>query len=143
MKSQTEGVAIPQLILLTAITLACLWIVGEAMDKPAIRRIAGPLFVAIVVAIAYGAAALRTSFDDSIRHSGATKDFVAALVNAIDRGDVDAAHAELRRFDAESIETYEGGAFLRWLREPVERLSTNGQAAVSPASEVTNAPSGG
>lgn len=44
-------------------------------------------------------------------------------MSAIDRGDADVAHAELRKFDSVSIETYEGGAFLRWLRDPVERLS--------------------
>lgn len=44
-------------------------------------------------------------------------------MSAIDRGDAEAAHAELREFDSVSFETYEGGLFLRWLRDPVKRLS--------------------
>lgn len=63
------------------------------------------------------------SFSDSVTYSGATKEFVGAIVSAIDRGDVDAAHTELRKYDEEAIETYEGGAFLQWLREPTERLN--------------------
>lgn len=106
--------------------LAILWIIGEAAGKPLLRRIAGPLLIALVAAIAYGVASLGTSFDSSIRFSGATKEFVSALISAIDRGDVDAAHSELRRFDSVSVETYEGGAFLRWLRESTSRLSTDG-----------------
>lgn len=106
--------------------LAILWIVGEAADKPLLRRISGPLLVVLVAAIAYGVASLGTSFDSSTRYSGATKEFVSALICAIDRGDVDAAHSELRRFDSVSMETYEGGAFLRWLRESTTRLSTDG-----------------
>lgn len=42
---------------------------------------------------------------------------------AIDRGDTEAAHRGLREFDSVSIETYEGGASLQWLRDPVECLS--------------------
>jgi hypothetical protein len=102
-----------------------LWIAGEALDKPVIRRIAFPLLTALIAVIAYGAAAFSTGFDATIRYSGATKNFVSAVVSAIDRGDVAAAHDELRRFDSVSTETYEGGAFLRWLREPVKRLSND------------------
>jgi hypothetical protein len=102
--------------------------VGEAADKPVLRRIAGPLLMILVAAISYGVGSLRTSFDTSIRYSGATKNFTSALVSAIDRGDVDAAHSELRRFDSVSLETYEGGAFLRWLRESTTRLSGDARA---------------
>ena len=77
----------------------------------------------LVVAIVYGIAALTTSFDDSIRYSKATKEFVSALILAIDRGNTNAAHAELRKFDSVSVETYEGGSFLGWLRDAVKRLS--------------------
>lgn len=98
---------------------------GEAGDKPTLRRLAGPLLMVLVAATAYGTASLRTSFDSSIRYSGATKEFVSALISAIDRGDVEAAHSELRRFDSVPMETYEGGMFLRWLRESVTRLSTD------------------
>lgn len=114
------------MILLAVVTLAILWIVGEAGDKPTLRRLAGPLLMVLVAATAYGTASLRTSFDSSIRYSGATKEFVSALISAIDRGDVEAAHSELRRFDSVSMETYEGGAFVRWLRESTTRLSADG-----------------
>lgn len=63
------------------------------------------------------------SMDYGLLYSKAVKDFVGAVLSAIDRGDVDSAHRELRKFSDESIETYEGGALLRWLREPTERLN--------------------
>lgn len=101
---------------------------GEAADKPLLRRIAGPLLMVLIAAIAYGVASLGTSFDSSMQFSGATKEFVSALIATIDRGDVDAAHSELRRFDDVSIQTYEGGAFLRWLSESTTRLSSDAMA---------------
>ena len=131
---------IPQLILLAVVSLAILWLVGEAGDKAILRRIAGPLLLIVVATIAYGVASLRTSFDTSIRYSGAMKAFVSATVSAIDRGDVDAAHSELRRFESVSMETYEGGAFLRWLRESTTRLSSDagrGKAETTPAAPDT------
>ncbi|MEM1228338.1 MAG: hypothetical protein AAGJ40_21825 [Planctomycetota bacterium] len=112
--------------MLTVLSLGILWLIGEASDKPYLRRIAGPLFTAAMGILAYGAAALSTSFSDSIRYSGATKEFVSAILSAINRGDVDDAHAELRRFDAVSHETYEGGAFLKWLADPAARLAEEG-----------------
>lgn len=102
--------------------LAIGWIIGEADDKRVLRRVCGPLFAVGIAVVAAGAVFLHTSFDSSIRYSGATKEFVSALVDAIDRGDVEKAHKELRRFDRVANETYEGGFLLKWLTEPVARL---------------------
>ena len=112
--------ALPVLTLILTITLAILWVMGEATDKPWLRRIVGPLFVVAVACIAILATAISTSFDDSIRYSGAMKRFVSALIETSERDGDSAAVEQLRRFDAVSIETYEGGALLQWLAEPVE-----------------------
>ena len=112
--------ALPFLTVVLTITLAVLWVMGEAIDKPWLRRISGPLFVIVVVGIAVVATAVSTSFDDSIRYSGAMKRFVSALLATSERDGDSAAVEQLRQFDAVSIETYEGGALLQWLAEPIE-----------------------
>lgn len=129
----------PVFAILVAIATAAGWIWGEVNNKPWIRRICGPAFTAILVIMASAVAIIETSFDDAHRNSGAVKDFVSALVASIDRGDTEAAHQELRRFDSESIQTYEGGALLRWLRDSVERLEAknhvNGRMTIENASD--------
>lgn len=117
--------AIPFLYLAILLLLLVLWVVGEAMNKPILRRICGPLCALLLAAIVGGIAVLHVAFDDSLRYSGAMKQFVSALIDAIDRGESESAHAELRRFDEISIQTYEGGALTRWLTEPVARLNAN------------------
>ena len=123
----------PILIILVVVTLVILWIVGEAADKPLVRRISGPLAAIAIAMIAAGVAVLDTGFTSSIHYSEATKEFVAALVAAIDRGDTDQAHEELRRFDNVSIVTYEGGAFVKWLEESADRLADGSAEAALPA----------
>lgn len=118
-----RGDAIPFLYLVILLLALILWLIGEATDKPWLRRICGPLFALLLAAVVGGAAILHTSSDDSIQYSGAMKQFVSALLSAIDRGDSQMAHEELRRFNEVSIETYEGGALMDWLSEPLERLS--------------------
>lgn len=108
--------------ILAAIATAAGWIWGEVNNKRVVRMICGPTFTLIAVVIASVLVGVHTSFDSSLIYSGAVKDFVSAIVAAVDRGDTEAAHQELRRFDSESIQTYEGGVLLRWLREPVSRL---------------------
>jgi hypothetical protein len=91
----------------------------------------------LLAAVVGGFAVLHVAFDDSIRYSGAMKRFVSALIDAIDRGESERAYDELRRFDKVSIETYEGGALLEWLTDPVERLDAehvNGDSS-SPNTE--------
>lgn len=109
-------------IILAAAASAVCWLVGEIFDRRWLRCIAGPAFSILLAIIVVIVTTVHVSFSDSVTYSGATKEFIGAIVAAIDRGDVDAAHAELRKYDEESIETYEGGEFLRWLREPTERL---------------------
>lgn len=123
-------IPLPLLYLSIIVTLAVAWVVGEAADKPLLRRTSGPLFAVLLATVVGGTAVLDTAFDDSIRYSGATKRFVAALVAAIERGEIEEAHDELRHFDATSYETYEGGAFLRWLGESVDRLDRAREKAV-------------
>ena len=113
---------LPILILLVTIALAVLWGIGEALNKPWLRRIAGPLFVVLVAGIATAATGISTSFDSSIRYSGAIKRFVAAVINTAERDGDAAAIEQLRKFDSISIETYEGGALLEWLAEPVHKF---------------------
>jgi len=127
--------AIPFLYLAILLILLILWLLGEALDRPLLRRICGPLSALLLAAVVSGFAVLHVAFDDSIRYSGAMKRFVSALVNAIDRGESDRAYDELRRFDQISIETYEGGALLEWLSAPVERLDENGDASSAPSPE--------
>ena len=102
-----------------------------------LRRICGPLSALLLAAVVGGFAVLHVAFDDSIRYSGAMKRFVSALIDTIDRGESERAHDELRRFDKISIETYEGGALLEWLTEPVERLDADhvNDASSSPKTE--------
>ncbi|MEM6690322.1 MAG: hypothetical protein AAF664_12890 [Planctomycetota bacterium] len=115
----------PILYLIALFVLLICWIFGESQDMPTLRRICGPLFAAMLAGAVAGYAVLDTTFQDSIRYSGATKRFVSALIDAIDQGDAELAHSELRRFDKESIETYEGGMLLEWLEEPVGRLKAS------------------
>lgn len=117
------------LVLIIVSALAIGWIAGEATDRRGIRLVCGPLFTIAIASIAAGAAALHTSFDSSTRYSGATKNFVSALVAAIDRGDAALAHDELQRFNGISSETYEGGMFLKWLNESASRLNSPAQGA--------------
>ncbi len=109
---------LPILILLVTVALAVLWVIGEASNKPWLRRIAGPLFVILVAGIAAAATGISTSFDSSIRYSGAIKRFVSAVIRTAERDGDAAAIDQLRKFDSISIETYEGGALLEWLAEP-------------------------
>ena len=111
---------LPMLILLLTVALAVLWIIGEASNKPWLRRIAGPLLVIFVAGISAIASGISTSFDGSIRYSGAIKRFVSAVIRTAERDGDAAAVDQLRKFDSVSIETYEGGALLKWLAEPVE-----------------------
>ncbi|MCM2370609.1 hypothetical protein [Aporhodopirellula aestuarii] len=117
--------AIPFLYLAIFLLLLTFWVVGEVQDKPVLRRVCGPLSALLLATAVGGFAVLHVAFDDSIRYSGAMKRFVSALIDAIDRGESERAHDELRRFDKISIETYEGGALLEWLTDPVERLDVD------------------
>ena len=74
-----------------------------------------PILILLVAAAATG---INTSFDSSIRYSGAIKRFVSAVINSAERDGDAAAIDQLRKFDSISIETYEGGALLEWLAEP-------------------------
>jgi len=112
--------ALPEITLILTIVFAIMWVVGEASDKPWLRRIAGPLFVVAVACILIFATAIRTSFEDSIRYSGAMKRFVSGLLETSEREGDAAAIKQLRRFDAVSVEAYEGGALLQWLAEPTD-----------------------
>ena len=111
---------LPILILPVTFALLVLWIIGEISSKPWLRRIAGPLLVIVVAGISAAATGISTSFDDSIRYSGAIKRFVSAVMRTAERAGDAAAVEQLRKFDSVSIETYEGGALLEWLAEPVE-----------------------
>lgn len=125
-KSSEENIAtdsmpaLPLLTLLLMLTFAVLWVIGEATNKPWMRRIFGPLFVIFVAGIAVLASVIRTSFDQSIHYSGAMKRFVSALIQTAERDGDAAAVEQLRRFDSVSIQTYEGGALLEWLAEPLK-----------------------
>ena len=109
---------LPVVALIMTISFAILWIVGEVSDSRWLRRVAGPLFVVAVAGIAVVATAIHTSFSDSIRYSGAMKRFVSAVIETSERDGDAAAVEQLKRFDDVSIETYEGGALLKWLAEP-------------------------
>ena len=119
---------LPAVTLLLMLTFAVLWIIGEATNKPWMRRISGPLFVLLVAGIAALESGISTSFDGSIRYSGAMKRFVSALIQTAERDGDAAAVEQLRRFNSVSVETYEGGALLEWLAEP---LKTNQNAPQS------------
>jgi hypothetical protein len=106
-----------------------LWMVGEVMKKPVLRVISGPTFAILLAIDVAAATTLHISFSNALLHSAATKQFVASVVSTIDRGDIESAHSELRRYDQESIETYEGGLFLKQLREATRRLKTSGEGS--------------
>ena len=110
-------------VMIAAVASAIGWIAGEAMSRPVLRRICGPLFTLLTGMIVGVAVGLNTSFNDSFTYSSATRKFVQALVFAIDNGHDEESQTELRRFNREAIETYEGGVFLRALREPTDRLN--------------------
>ncbi|AMV31259.1 hypothetical protein VN12_04010 [Pirellula sp. SH-Sr6A] len=116
---------LPILILLLTVALVVMWIVGEASNKPWLRRVAAPLLFIMVAGISAAATGISTSFDSSIRYSGAVKRFVSAVIRTAERDGDAAAIDQLRKFDSVSIETYEGGALLRWLAEPVELETSN------------------
>ena len=111
---------LPTLTLLMTLALAVLWVIGEVSNKPWLRRVAGPFFVVFVAGIAAVASGISTSFDGSIRYSGAMKRFVSALIQTAEVDGDAAAVEKLRRFDSISMETYEGGALLKWLAEPLK-----------------------
>ena len=111
---------LPLLILLLTIALAVLWGVGEASNKPWLRRIAGPLFVIFIAGSSAVLSGISTSFDGSFLYSAAMKRFVSAVIQTAEMEGDAAAIEQLRRFDSVSIETYEGGALLEWLSEPLE-----------------------
>ena len=96
------------LVLVTGVAAVC-WLVGEVRNMPLLRRISGPVFSALLAVSVVIVTTVHVSFSDSIKYSGATREFVVALVAAIDRGDAASAHAELRTFEEKPIETYEGG----------------------------------
>jgi hypothetical protein len=111
---------LPVLTLLLTLVLAVLWIIGEASNKPWLRRIAGPLLVVFVAGISAIASGISTSSDGSIRYSAAMKRFVSALIQTAERDGDAAAVEQLRKFDSVKMETYEGGALLEWLAELVK-----------------------
>ncbi len=110
---------LPFLISIPTIALAMLWIAGEAMNKPWLRRIAGPLFLIVVAGIAVTASGIITSPESSFRYSGAIKEFVAAFVKISERDGDASVVGHLRRYDSISCQTYEGSTILEWLAEPV------------------------
>ena len=100
------------LMLLTALPVA--WVVGEATDNRWLRRIAGPLFVVVACVVAVGATAIHVGFDSSIRYTGAVDEFIDMLIETADTDGHEAAIDKIRAFDRVSMQTYEGGAILRW-----------------------------
>ncbi|SMP80805.1 hypothetical protein SAMN06265222_1641 [Neorhodopirellula lusitana] len=102
------------LVLLMALALPVVWAFGEATDNPVLRRIAGPLFVIAICAVSVAATAIHVGFDSSIRYTGAVDEFVDELLATADADGPDAAVDKLRSFDRVSMQTYEGGAILRW-----------------------------
>ena len=110
---------LPVITLILTIALAVAWCIGEAIDKPWLRRVSGPLIVVAAVGIAIFGTAISISFDDSIRYSDAMNAFVSALLQTSKRDGDAAAVEHLKRFDSTSTVTYEGGALLKWLAEPI------------------------
>ena len=100
--------------------LAVIWLIGEANDRPWLRRVSGLLLICAVASIAVALTTISVSIDDSLRYSGAVKQFVSRVIFVAERDGEAVAVEQLRRFDAVSIQTYEGGALLRWLTEPLE-----------------------
>ncbi|TWU46392.1 hypothetical protein Poly59_53340 [Rubripirellula reticaptiva] len=99
--------------------LAIGWVAGEANDTPWLRRVTAPLFTLAACGIVAAYCTLATSFDNSIRYSGAIKQFISAVIETSERDGNDAALDQLRQFDSDSIETYQGGALLEWLAAPI------------------------
>jgi hypothetical protein len=56
-------------------------------------------------------------------YSRAVKGFVSEVIQTAERDGDLAAIEQLRAFDSVSIETYEGGALLKWLAAPAEARS--------------------
>ena len=102
------------LVLVMALALPVAWFVGEATDNLWLRRIAGPLFAVVACAISIGATAIHVGFDSSIRYTGAVDEFVDELLDTADTDGPASAVEQLRAFDRVSMQTYEGGAILRW-----------------------------
>ncbi len=97
-----------------ALALPIAWAVGEATDNIWLRRIAGPLFALVVCVVSVAATAIHVGFDSSMRYTGAVDEFVDELISTADADGPDAAIHQLRSFDRVSMQTYEGGAILRW-----------------------------
>ena len=53
-------------------------------------------------------------FDSSIRYTGAVDEFIDMLIETSENDGHQAVIDKLRAFDRVSIQTYEGGAILRW-----------------------------
>ena len=102
------------LVLAMALVLPVAWVVGETTDTPWLRRIAGPLFAVVVCAVSVAATAIHVGFDSSIRYTGAVDEFIDELLATAAADGPDAAVDKLRSFDRVSMQTYEGGAILRW-----------------------------
>ncbi len=100
------------LVLLVALPIA--WVVGEATDTRWLRRTAGPLFALAACAVSIGATAIHVGFDSSIRYTGAVNEFVDMLIDTSENDGPQAVINKLRAFDRVSMQTYEGGAILRW-----------------------------
>lgn len=62
------------------------------------------------------------AFDSSIRYTGAVDDFLDMLIDTSESDRQQAVIDKLRAFDKVSMQTYEGGAVLRW-KEHVDTKS--------------------
>ena len=102
------------LLLASLVVLPIVWIVGEATDKPWLRRIAGPLFAVAACVVAVAATAIHVGFDSSIRYTGAVDEFVDMLIDTSETDGPQSVIDKLHVFDRVSMQTYEGGAILRW-----------------------------
>ncbi len=102
------------IVLVIGLALPVAWFVGEATDNLWLRRIAGPLFSVVICAVSIAGTAIHVGFDSSIRYTGAVDEFVDELLEAADSEGADSAIEKLRAFDRVSMQTYEGGAILRW-----------------------------
>ncbi len=122
-------------LLVSSLTGVCGAMVWWLM-QPWLRRIAGPMVVLFVAGISAVFSGVSTSFDSSLRFSAAMKDFVAAVIRTAEREGDTAAVEQLRRFDAFSNTTYEGGALLQWLAEPADLERKTASSAVQEAKPV-------
>lgn len=118
---------LPVLWIVGTLLLIAGWADGEVRNRQRQRMICGPL---AALAIVVGAAAIasvygsRGSYSRALQLSKAANSFTQALEDAIDRGETEAAHQELRRYNAESIDTYEPGTVLKQFQE-LNALSDN------------------